>query len=66
MRHGVLMEKLPQVLLKWRDHPKRASRTNLGYAPSAFQKSKPSIYAFGWKKSLPKVNESSFALEQVE
>jgi hypothetical protein len=40
MRHGVLMDKLPQVLLKWRDHPKRASRTNLGYAPSAFQKVK--------------------------
>ena len=40
MGHGVVMEKLPQVLLKWRDHPKRASRTNLSYAPSAFQKVK--------------------------
>ena len=40
MGHGVVMEKLPQVLLKWRDHPKRASRTNLGYTPSAFQKVK--------------------------
>ena len=40
MGHGVVMEKLPLVLLKWRDHPKRASRTNLGYTPSAFQKVK--------------------------
>ena len=40
MGHGVVMEKLPQVLLKWRDHPKRASRTKLSYAPSAFQKVK--------------------------
>ena len=40
MGHGVVMEKLPQVLLKWRDHPERASRTNLGYTPSAFQKVK--------------------------
>jgi len=40
MGQGVLMEKLPQVLLRWRDHPERASRTNLSYTPSAFQKLK--------------------------
>ncbi len=41
---GVKMEKIPQVLLKWRDHPKRASRSDSRYRISAFQKIKAKYF----------------------
>ncbi|MFP6899795.1 MAG: glycosyltransferase [Opitutales bacterium] len=40
MEYGVLMEKLPEVLLRWRDHEERLSRRDERYSLDAFYQMK--------------------------
>ena len=40
MEEGVKIEKTPEVLLHWRDHPNRLSRTSKHYSHFAFQQTK--------------------------
>jgi len=40
MEEGVKIEKTPEVLLHWRDHPNRLSRTSKNYSYFAFQQTK--------------------------
>jgi len=40
MEEGVKIEKVPEVLLHWRDHPNRLSRTSKSYSCLAFQQTK--------------------------
>lgn len=55
MGAGVMMEKIPRVLLEWRDHPQRASRTDSRYHQLAFQKIKAE-YVNLWLKNEADLN----------
>lgn len=54
MNHGVKMEKIPNILLSWRDHPRRTSRTNSRYIQTKFQQIKAE-YINLWLKSEDKL-----------
>lgn len=49
---GTRMAKLEQVLLKWRDHPDRLSRTCTRYSQDAFQRTK-ARYLASWLEQNP-------------
>ena len=45
-QQGVRFEKIPEMLLYWRDHPQRLSRTGIDYSPEAFTRVKAGAAAF--------------------
>ena len=49
MESGIRMQKLPDVLLRWRDHENRLSRVNDRYSPNAFYRMKLN-YLHCWLK----------------
>jgi glycosyltransferase involved in cell wall biosynthesis len=40
---GGVLAKVPEILLRWRDHPRRLSRTSSRYAPAAFRRLKVDV-----------------------
>ncbi len=53
MHKGVVMKKLNQTLLDWRDHPDRLSRKDISYSKKYFQQTKACYLALWIEENLP-------------